>query len=92
MKKIIPITALVCAVITLAAALVGLVAVCVAAKVNEMTLFAVPVAIAALVISLLGGGISFLFKKDMLCKISAWTDLAAFVLSVVAIIVWQTAI
>lgn len=88
MKKLIPILTIICASITAIVAAVGVITVSIATRVSRMTLVAVPVAIVALVLSLLGGALAFLFRKDVLCKISLLIYLAAFIVSAIAVIIW----
>ena len=88
MKKLIPILTVICAAITAIVATVGVITVSIATSVSGMTLVAVPVAIVAFVLSILGGALACLFRKDVLCKISLLIYLAAFIVSAIAVIIW----
>lgn len=79
-----------CAAITTLIAVAGLISVSIATSVNGVTLLAVPVAIAALVLSLLGGALAFLFRKDILCRIAVFIYLFALIVSATAVTVWLT--
>ena len=88
MNKIIPILCISVACMTAVLAVMALIAVCASITTNFAVLVSVPAAIISFVLSTVNTAFAFLFKKDILCRIAFFIDLAAFVLSVVSVIIW----
>lgn len=88
LKKIIPIITICVAVMTALISVIGLITVCLATAVDQVGIFAVPVAIIGAVAAALSAPISYVFRKDRLCKCAFFIHIAALVLSAVSIIVW----
>ncbi len=91
MAKIIPILLIITSACALCAATIGLILICIALSVNPVAPIAVPIAIAACVVSLPSVGITLLFFKSKLCRVAFAIFLLAAALSGTAIIVWQIA-
>lgn len=70
----------------------GLILVCAAAAAPKIGFIAVPVALVGAFSTAVNVAFAFLFKKDVLCRIALWIDLAAGVLSVVSVIFWLAAL
>lgn len=89
MKKIVPIILLVLAAFFLLVGGAGLIAMIAAAKaMPEISIIAVPFILIALVGSMLTVALSVYFKKDILCRIAIFVGGAAFLLSLVGLIIW----
>lgn len=67
----------------------GLIAISVAAKaMPELSIIAVPFILMSLIGSMLTVALSVYLKKDILCRIAIFVGGAAFVLSLVGLIIW----
>ncbi|MDE6201362.1 MAG: hypothetical protein K2M47_05760 [Clostridiales bacterium] len=87
MKKIVPIITLCLAIATAALNLIALICAFVSLSAPNVKLISIPTAIAGFVAAATLTPFAFLFKKDILCKISTYIDLASFVLAIVAVAV-----
>ena len=87
MKKIIPIITLCLAIAAIALNITALICSCVSSSVPIAQLISTPIAIIGLVVAMVLTPFAFLFKKDILCKISFYIDLGALALSIAAVTV-----
>lgn len=92
MNKIIPIISIIVSALCISAAATALALICVAVRVPQFKLVAVPTAIVGAVGSLLSVGFNVLFRKSRLCRIALYICLAATALSVSSIVVWLCAL
>ena len=87
MKKIIPIITLCLAIAAIALNISALICACVSSNVPIAQLISTPTAIIGLVVVMLLTPFAYLFKKDVLCKISFYIDLASLALAIAAVTV-----
>ena len=85
MKKIVPIITMCLAIITAALNVIALVCACVSLYVPQVTLISIPTAIVGLVSACILTPFAFLFKKDILCRISLYIDLVSLAVAVTAV-------
>lgn len=85
MKKIVPIITLCLAIATILLNATALVCACVSSAAKIAKLVSVPTAIVGLVTVCVLTPFAFLFKKDILCKISFFIDLVSLCLSIAAV-------
>lgn len=91
MKKIIPFLSLIIAAIVLVISGMGLVAVCIAVNTRAVALLAIPTVITGTVLAALCTPLSYMFRRDILCRIAFFIDLAALVIGAAGIVVWLVA-
>lgn len=91
MSKIIPIIMLTLSVLCSIVAACGLIIACAALSSRELFLVSVPFAVAALSFSILNGGIAAFLYKSRICRAAAAVSALAFLLALVAIIIWRVA-
>lgn len=87
MKKIVPIITLCLAIATAALNIIALICAGVSLSAPQVKLISIPTAIAGLVAAAVLTPFAFLFKKDILCKISLYIDIVSLVLSITAVAV-----
>lgn len=88
MKKIIPVLTLCVAAIVLTTSVIGIITVSITVSVRQLIMVSVPTAIIGLSLSALCAPLAFYFKRDILCFIAFWIDLAAFILSAISVTIW----
>ncbi|MBD5132771.1 MAG: hypothetical protein HDT28_09355 [Clostridiales bacterium] len=91
MNKIVPIITICLAVGFAAISVCGLALISAAVTASEVKLVAVPTLIIGLTLAFIHTPISFFFKKDRLCFISFFIDLAALSVSLVSLTIWLAA-
>lgn len=87
-NKIVPVLCLISALVSAAAATLGLVTVGVTTAVSALAVVSVPTAIIGTVLSATAAAFGFLFRRDRLCRIALYISLGALGVSVVSIIIW----
>ena len=92
MKKIIPILSLIISAVALVISVIGLIAISVAAGAKGLGVLAVPAILVGAVVSALSAAMTFMFRRDVLCRIAFFINVGAFVLSGISVIIWQCAL
>lgn len=87
MKRIVPIITLCLAIAAIALNVTALICACVANGVPIAQLISTPTAIVGLVVAMALTPFAFLFKKDILCKISLYIDLVSLAIAIAAVCV-----
>lgn len=87
MKKIVPIITLCLAIATAALNVIALICACLSLSAPQVMLVSIPTAITGLVAAAVFTPFAFLFKKDILCKISFFIDIASLAVAIVAVAV-----
>ena len=87
MKKIVPIITLCLAIAATALNIMALICACASSAVSLAKIIAAPTAIVGLVAEIALTPFAFLFKKDILCKISFYIDSASLAMAIAAVTV-----
>ena len=85
MKKIVPIITLCLAIAAAALSVIALICACASSAVSLAKIVAVPTAIVGLVVEIVLTPFAYLFKKDILCKISFFIDVASLAVAIAAV-------
>ncbi|MCH5156216.1 MAG: hypothetical protein J1F69_06365 [Clostridiales bacterium] len=87
MKKIVPIITLCLAALTILLNISALICACASRTAPQVKLISIPISIVGLVTVMILTPFAFLFKKDILCKISFYIDLASLAIAITAVAV-----
>lgn len=85
MNKIVPIITLCLAIVTAALNVIALICACVSLYATQVKLVSIPTAIVGLDSICILTPFAFLFKKDILCKISLYIDLVSLAVAITAV-------
>ena len=85
MSKIVPVITLLLAAMTLLLNIAALICASISPAVPSVAVVAVPASIAGLVAACLFTPFAYMFKKDILCKISMYMDLVSLFLAIAAV-------